>query len=101
VRDISQDRPATAARVAERILGTAALLGQNPRLGRRIEDLVFTTQASGDAEVEIRSLQRERWGVVYRVDDTRVTIIAVFDVRKSVEHWLEAESPDVAGELER
>lgn len=68
-RYIAQDRPATADRIAERIVERAGSLAQLPYQGRLRPEL-------GDG---VRSIVVERWLILYRVEAGSVFVGRIID----------------------
>jgi plasmid stabilization system protein ParE len=65
---IAKDNPAAARRVIQDLFDRVAVLGEQPRMGRRL---------SAAADLEVRRLVARKYVVVYQVHEARKTITIV------------------------
>jgi len=82
VAHIAADSPTRAVSILARIKHAAAELHQHPNRGRFVPEL----QAQGI--VLYRELVIPPWRIVYRVGETSVVVLTVFDSRQNIEDIL-------------
>ncbi len=79
---IRQDRPETAIKILERIQARATKLATSPRQGRVVPELMKQGVS------RYRELLVKPWRIVYRIEDSRVYVLAVIDGRRNIEDLL-------------